>query len=117
MKKLITVMVFAFSVQLCFGQTQAELDKKMAAAQQQIEKMKKDPRYAEALKNLPNMDSLMKLQQKGNIGSTSKTKIPDTSFGALPSANQVLLNALPLRTFNKAELVSYVHNLNLKLTE
>jgi hypothetical protein len=47
----------------------------------------------------------------------NKTKNNDTQHFSLSSRNDKYLNALPIRTFTKAELISYLHNLNLILTE
>lgn len=44
-------------------------------------------------------------------------KVSDTTDFALDTTNKKFLHSLPIRTFNKAELVSYLHNLNVKLTE
>ncbi len=117
MKQIALLISLAFTSQFCFGQpTQAETDKRIQAAKLEIEKLKKDPRYAEVMKSMPNIDSLMKLKKTGTSTSGPKTKATDTSYSALPPTNTTLLNALPLRTFNKAELVSYLHNLDSKLT-
>ena len=43
--------------------------------------------------------------------------VSDSSSFLLTPRNIKLLNALPIRTFNRAELISYLHNLNLLLTE
>lgn len=44
-------------------------------------------------------------------------KVSDTAAFLLAPRNIKLLNSLPIRTFNRAELISYLHNLNSKLTE
>jgi hypothetical protein len=118
MKKISFCIVLAFSAQFCFAQSkQAEIEKKMKEAQKEIDKMKNDPKYKDIMKNMPNMDSVMKKIPNQTTATVTKTKISDTSFGALPKTDTTLLRSLPLRTFTKAELVSYLHNLNVKLTE
>ena len=118
MKKIIILLAVSFTGQFCLAQpTQAEIDKMMKKAKLEMEKMKKDPKYKDVIKDVPNMDSVMKKMPKEAIATSSKTKKTDTSFGALPAADTALIRSLPLRIFNKGELVSYLHNLNVKLTE
>ena len=118
MKKFIALALFSFAAQFCFAQpTQAEIDKKMKVVQAEIEKMKNDPKYKDIMKKMPDMDSVKKNMPNRTLATTPKTKITDTSFGALPVLDSVIARSLPIRTFNKAELVSYLHNLNVKLTE
>lgn len=47
----------------------------------------------------------------------AQNKVSDTAAFLLAPRNTKLLNSLPIRTFNRAELVSYLHNLNSILTE
>ena len=118
MKKIIILAVVLFAAQCCYAQpSKAEMENMMKRAQQEIDKMKKDPKNKDILKDMPDMDSVKKKMPKGSIPSVAKTKITDTSFGALPVMDSVIARSLPLRTFNKAELVSYLHNLDVKLTE
>jgi hypothetical protein len=114
MKKIFTVfLVVSISLQPVFAQpTQAEIDKMMKEAKAEIEKLKIDPANKERMKDLPDMDSLMK-KTKGQIPSSVKKNNPrDSSVFSLPDKNNKLLNSLPIRTFNRAELVSYLRNLN-----
>ena len=116
MKKIsVLVCIFLYSFVPLFSQTQAEIDKMIKDAQDEIEKMKKDPATKDLLKDVPNLDSMMK-NVNGNKPAGPKIAIPDTSAFSLPSRNNKLLNSLPIRTFNRNELVSYLHNLNTKLT-
>ena len=97
-----------------------------AEIQKKLEQALKDPKIkaimdqAQKAKGVPgntmNADSLMKLMQKSTQQGAGKIKNNDSSFFSLPSRNEKYLNALPIRTFTKAELVSYLHNLNLTLT-
>ena len=118
MKKIsVLVCILLLSFVHAFSQpSQAEIDKKIKDAQLEIEKMKKDPKYKELLKDMPNLDSMMK-NVKGNKPAGTKKKISDTAAFPLDTTNIKLLNSLPIRTFNKAELISYLHNLNSILTE
>ncbi len=89
--------------------TQAEIDKAMKQAQELMKKYGNDSNVNKAMKPVqarPQKTS----DTKNNIISGG-----DTSF-SLPSKNNKLLGSLPIRTFNRAELVSYLHNLNTKLT-
>ena len=111
------VFLFSFSVQLAFAQTtQAEINKMIKDANAEIEKMKKDPANKDLFKGIPNLDSMMN-NVIGKKPTGPETTIRDSSAFSVPSRNNKLLNSLPIRTFNKAELISYLHNLNIKLTE
>ena len=68
-----------------------------------------------ALSSLAQPDSLNRKSANG-MALAKPGKI-DTAKFLLPSRNNKYLDALPIRTFNKAELVSYLHNLNSKLIE
>lgn len=96
MKKIfIPCFVFSFSIQSVFAQvTQAEIDKMITLAQKQM------------------MDAMKSSPKGTNIPGTN-----DSAKFSLPSKNIKLLNSLPIRTFNRAELISYLHNHNTKLTE
>ena len=85
-------------------------------ANEMLNKMKKDSATKDLLKDIPNIDSLMKAV-KGKIPADTKATSSDTSAYSLPSRNNKLLNSLPIRCFNRTELISYLHNLNSKLTE
>ena len=118
MKKIFLIpIVLIVSISNLFAQpTKAEIEKMMKEAKAEIEKMKKDPEMKELMKNMPDMDSMMK-NTKGKMPAGTKSGGSGTDAFSLPERNTKLLNALPIRTFNKAELVSYLHNLNTKLTE
>ncbi|HSU29536.1 MAG TPA: tetratricopeptide repeat protein [Chitinophagaceae bacterium] len=62
-------------------------------------------------------DSLRKNLPAGTIPEVSKNKKPDSNILYFPARQNKLLDALPIRTFTKEELVSYLHNLNTVLTE
>ena len=84
----------------------------MKQAQELIKKYGSDSIHeVKSLKGLPD-------EQK-QLANTTKTspKGKDTAVFSLPSRNNKLLNSLPVRTFTRAELVSYLHNLNATLTE
>ena len=117
MKKIFLFnFLFTFSLQVVLAQTTpAEIDKMIKDANAEIEKMKKDPANKDFFKGVPDLDSMMK-NVNGNKPAGPRTPISDTSAFSLPSRNNKLLNSLPIRTFNRNELVSYLHNLNTKLT-
>jgi hypothetical protein len=117
MKKVSFIcFILSFSVQFVFAQlTQAEINKMMKEAKAGIEKMKKDPANKELLKDMPDMDSLMKNTKRKMPAATKKPS--GTGDVSVAATNIKLLNSLPIRTFNKAELISYLHNINTKLTE
>src|SRR5882757_2601722 len=97
-----------------------------AQMQKRIDEALKDPKIkaimeqVQKAKGLPgggiNTDSIIKLGQTNVRRDTGKIKKNDSSNLSLSSRNDKYLNALPVRTFTKAELISYLHNLNEKLT-
>ena len=99
--------------------TQAEIDKMMKQAQDAMKKYGNDSTVNKAMKvakdKQKEVTDAMKNQQ-GNNNALPVNK-NDTAEFSLPSKNNKLLNALPIRTFNRNELISYLHNLNSKLTE
>ena len=120
MKKIFTaLLLLIFSGPLISAQpTQAEMDKMIKNAKEEIEKMRKDPKNKDLMNTMPDMDSIMK--KMGTVPGAAKNKKPDSTAStnfSLPSRNEKYLGCLPIRTFTKAELVSYLHNLNATLTE
>ena len=124
-KNCIILLSLILSTQFIMAQpTQAEIDKMMKEAKAEIDKLKKDPKTAESAKGMINIDSLMKTMStkenqtalKNIKPGTGKTKT-DTSQFMLPPKNDKYLNCLPIRTFNRTELISYLHNLDTRLTE
>ena len=95
----------------------AELEKQIVIARKEDPEAVKD--LEEELAQLKKQLALIEKMTKsiGNMPAGSKIKMPDTSASSLAAKNIKLLNSLPIRTFNKAELISYLHNLNTKLTE
>ncbi len=117
-KYLLMLIAFSLFAGTSYAQlSQAEIEKKMKTVQAEIDKMKNDPKYKDIMKKMQNIDSLSKKMAKGTIAVQPKTKIADTAFDALPVMDPEITRFLPIRTFNKAELVSYLHNLDVKLTE
>lgn len=90
--------------------TQAEMDKMMKQAQDLVKKYNNDTSLNKLLKNVKDQGKKTADAMKGNA------KVNDTETDSLPAKNNRLLNALPVRTFNRAELVSYLHNLRSGLT-
>ena len=116
MKKIsVLVCILLLSFVHAFSQpSQAEIDKKIKDAQLEIEKMKKDPKYKELLKDMPNLDSVMK-NVKGNkpAGTKNKTSKPDSRI--LPAKNSKLLTQLPKKILTTNELSKYLKTLHAQL--
>jgi predicted Zn-dependent protease len=117
MKKIIALsilnMIICQHMSAQPGKTDME---KMKAARQEIEKIQKDPAMAGLLKGLPVMDSLMKNMPSGKTARTANDNKADSSGLYFPSKKNKQLDALPIRTFTIAELISYLHNLNAVLS-
>ena len=114
MKKLLILIVFLLSGIFLFAQpTQAELEKRMKAAQAEIEKLKNDPKYKDIMKNMPDMDSVMKKMPNKTLPATTKVLEPDRRI--LPGKNSPLLSQLPKKILNKNELGNYLNTLNVQL--
>jgi len=98
----ISLFLFVFVSILWAQPTQAELDKMMKQAQELI-KYGSDSTMNKTLKSLPD-------EQKQLVSTTKNSpKGKDTTVFSLPSRNNKLLNSLPVRTFTRAELVSYLN--------
>jgi len=117
MKKIsVLVCILLLSFVHVFSQpTQAEIDKKIKEAQLEIEKMKKDPKYSELLKNVPNLDSLK--DKNGNKPEGIKNKTPKPDNRILPVKNSKLLSQLPKKTLNSNELNTYLKTLHTQLLQ
>jgi len=105
MKRTFFISLFLFViVSILWAQsTQAELDKMMKQAQELIKKYGSDSTMNKTLKSLPD-------EQKQLVSTTKNSpKGKDTTVFSLPSRNNKLLNSLPVRTFTRAELVSYLN--------
>ncbi len=119
--EFILCILFSFLSQFVFAQpTKAEMEKMRKQAQDAIEKYGSDSAVKKIMKDAQHLQKQAKNVVKNNPNvknlNASVTK-NDTATFALPLKNNKLLTSLPIRTFNKAELVSYLHNLTLKLTE
>ena len=120
-KTFIICFLLSFSMQFVFAQpTKAEVDKMMKNAQEQMKKYGNDSIVNKAMKDAQDkqkqVSDAMKNNPQGKNAALPVNK-NDTAAFSLPLRNNKLLNSLPVRTFNRAELVSYLHNLNSKLTE
>lgn len=119
-KTSILLLLLSLSMQFILAQqpTQAELDKMMKQAQEQMKKYGNDSTVNSVMKGLQDQKKQISDAMK-NKTKEKKTPVPiekkdtDTSFSSI---NNKLLNSLPLRTFTRAELISYLHNLDLKLS-
>jgi len=112
MKRTFFISLFLFViVSILWAQPQAELDKMMKQSQELMKKYGSDSTMNKTLKSL--------LDQQKLVANTTKNSPQgkDTTAFSLPSRNNKLLNSLPERTFTRAELASYLHNLNATLTE
>ena len=118
MKKIsVLVCIYLFSIVPAFSQpTQAEIDKKIKDAQLEIEKMKKDPKNKELLKDMPNLDSMMK-NEKGNKPAGTKNKASKPDSRILPAKNSKLLSQLPKRILTTNELSTYLKTLHAQLLQ
>ncbi len=98
--------------------SQAEIDKMVKQANDAMKKYGNDSSAKKAMKDVQDKQKQVADAMKNNASGKNPiaTKNDTTAF-SLSARNNKLLAALPVRIFNKAELVSYLHNLNLKLTE
>lgn len=122
MKKILfTTFLLFVSLQVLVAQvpTQIELDKMMKQTQDLMKKYGGDTMVNKTLKNAQEQQK----QISDAIKTNPNNKIPasaakeDSVKFALPARNTRLINSLPIRCFNKAELISYLHNLRSKLSE
>ena|GEM_PF-4006073 len=112
---LVCILLLSF-VHVFSQPTQAEIDKKIKDAQLEIEKMKKDPKYYELLKNIPNLDSLM-TNANANKPAGEKNKTPKRDNRILPVKNSKLLSQLPKKILTSNELSSYLKTLHSQLLQ
>lgn len=109
MKKAVILLVVFFTSQLCFAQlTQAEIEKKMKEAQNEIEKLKNDPKYKDIMKNMPNMDSAMKKMPKDIVNNIPANTLRNPGSYQLPQKNSVLLNSIPKKNLSRQELINFL---------
>lgn len=120
MKRLIILFAAILVSQFCFAQpTQAEIDKMTKQAQEIAKKYGNDSLVKNVVKDAQKQQKQMTNAVKNAPGVKNSLLLidpKDTAQYALPTRDTKLLNSLPIRTFNRAELVSYLHNLNSKLT-
>ena len=126
MKKIsILVCIFLSSFVPLFSQTQAEIDKMIKDAQDQIEKLKKDPATKDLLKDLPNLDSIKNANNKPAKNNSSTNELYSSDPGAygnvdnwkFPAKNTALLASLPKKVFTKTELISFLNDTYLQLSK
>jgi len=117
-KRTLLLLIFSLSLEFISAQpTQAEIDKMVKQANELVKKYGGDSIANKMIKDMQSQ------QKKGNATKDiSAIKTPgfdkkDTAQFSLPVRNTRLIDALPVRTFTKQELVSYLHNLGAKLTE
>ena len=120
-RKIIIISLLSFSAHFAFTQpSQAEIDRMIKQGQEAMKKYGNDSALKKTMKDTQDkqkqVSDAMKNNPNGKNPAAPITK-NDTAVFSLPSRNSKLLNSLPIRTFNRDELISYLHNLNLKLTE
>ena len=120
MKKItITFLLLFLILQFVSAQqpTKADMEKMLKQAQEQMKKYSGDTTLNNVMKNMQNQQKQVTngMTISKNKDTTFSINKPDTAAYALPPRNTKLLNSLPVRTFNKAELVSYLHNLYTKM--
>ena len=129
-KTFIICFLLSFSVQFVIAQpTQAEIDKKMKQAQEQ---MKNDAARKKAMKDLQDqqkqVSDAIKNQQGNNNAVTNPIAIGSLyssdpgSYGNVdnwrfPAKNIALLSSLPKKVFTKAELISFLNNVYSQLSK
>jgi len=99
--------------------TQAELDKMLKQTEALMKKYGGDTMVNKALKNAREQQKQISNAIKNNPDNNvlaSPAKEDSVKF-AVPVRNTKLINSLPVRCFNKAELISYLRNLQKKLSE
>ena len=116
---LFILLTLYFSIQFVFAQpTQAEIDKMMKQSEEMMKKYGSDTSVNKIIKGLQDQQKQISDAMKNKSKEKKSTnpidkKDTDSSFSSI---NNKLLNSLPIRTFTRAELISYLHNLNSKLT-
>ena len=127
-RTFIIFFLLPFSSQFLFAQpTQAEKDKMMKQAQEQMKKYGNDTSRIKALKGLQDMQNqiadAMKNQQGNNSNSTNALYTSDPgSYGNVdnwkfPAKNFVMLSSLPKKIFTKPELMSFLNDVYSQLSK
>ena len=117
MKKIFLIpIVLIVSISNLFAQpTKAEIEKMMKEAKAEIEKMKKDPEMKELMKDMPDMDSMMKIMGRKEVEAALKNVTMASS--ALSAKNKKLLSVLPKKILNANEFTAYLKTLSAQLTQ
>ncbi len=116
--RTVLLLVFSLSLQFISAQpSQADIDKMMKQAQELVKKYGGDSTANKMIKDMSAQQKKYNAIKDNPSVKTAGFDKKDTAQISLPSRNAKLLEALPVRTFTKQELVSYLHNLSSKLTE
>jgi tetratricopeptide (TPR) repeat protein len=120
MKRIfISLLLLFITAQFVLAQpTKAEIDKAIKQSQEIMKKYNNDTTVNKVMKGLQDQQKQVSnaMKNKPSVKTTDFDK-NDTAQFSLPLRNSKLLNALPIRTFTRQELISYLHNLGSKLTE
>ncbi len=120
------LLLFSFSIHFVFAQTQAEMDKMMKRAQDQMKKNGNDTARNKGLKGLLDQQKMISdamKNQKGNnnattgIYSSDPGNVGNVDNWKFPAKNIALLNAIPKKIFTKPELVSFLNDIYLQLSK
>jgi tetratricopeptide (TPR) repeat protein len=129
MKKLLIFLpvIFLSAQFVAAQQTQADIDKMMKQAQDQMKKYARDTSVNKMLKNLQDqqkqISDAMKNGPAGNNAATNASLYPDPSeYGNVdnwkfPAKNAAILSSLPKKIFTKAELVNFLNDTYAQLAK
>jgi tetratricopeptide (TPR) repeat protein len=127
MKKLLLLLPIIFlSVRFVSAQTQADIDKMMKQAQDQMKKYSSDTSVSKVLKNLQDkqnqVSDAMKNRPTGNAASNGSAYPDPSEYGnadnwKFPAKNITTLSSLPKKIFTKAELVSFLNDTYTQLAK
>jgi hypothetical protein len=116
MKKTFFLLILSFPAPFIWAQpTQAEIDKALKRAQQEIEKMKTDPKMKDMIKRMPNLDSLSKFMPKNALLTVPKNTFRNPAYATLPPRNDKLLNTIPRKNLSRQELINFLVTLHASL--
>lgn len=106
-KTLLLFLLLTFSASYVMGQpTQAEINKMIKDAQAEIDKLKKDTKNAGMVKDLPDLEALMKnVPKTTNQAGTTKNSSSST---AMPAKNIKLFNSLPKNKLSRQQLINFL---------
>ena len=110
-------------MQLASAQTQAEINKMMKDAQEQLKKYSNDTSVNKMLKNLQDQQKKVSDAMKNQPGKTNASAYLDPGeYGNVdnwkfPAKNTVMLSSLPKKIFTRAELVNFLNDTYAQLAK